>query len=276
MTYLFKIFIFSIFLLTASTAYPQSVKKTAKTPVKQELQQTQKDETQKATDDVKSNAKTPENNKPADTVVSENSIAPVINNDAQPAPANTEISTNRNLFQTVKSGGFLMIFIIFIGIVGLTIVIERLIFFTRQNVWKKNSLREFLEESASEANVKYREELEDHLRSTFQMYADNLEKGLTFLAGCANLAPIIGFLGTVTGMISAFVAIANATTVNAKVVAVGIQVALVTTAGGLFVAAPIFFAYYFFSHMIHTRYIMSERIINDLIAGKPRLSDKIK
>jgi biopolymer transport protein ExbB/TolQ len=76
-------------------------------------------------------------------------------------------------------------------------------------------------------------------------------------------------------MISAFAAIAAATTVNAKVVAVGIQVALVTTAGGLIVAAPILFAYYAFIHVIQNRYIASEGIISELSSKLPRMSDSI-
>ncbi len=65
-----------------------------------------------------------------------------------------------------------------------------------------------------------------------------LERGLTILASVSTIAPLIGFLGTVSGMINAFDAIANADQVNAKVVAGGIKEALITTAAGLIVAIP--------------------------------------
>ncbi|GBF51195.1 TolQ-like protein [Leptospira ryugenii] len=65
-----------------------------------------------------------------------------------------------------------------------------------------------------------------------------LEKGLTVLAAVSTIAPLVGFLGTVSGMINAFDAIANADQVNAKVVAGGIKEALITTAAGLIVAIP--------------------------------------
>ncbi|MCX7997827.1 MAG: MotA/TolQ/ExbB proton channel family protein, partial [Leptospiraceae bacterium] len=65
-----------------------------------------------------------------------------------------------------------------------------------------------------------------------------LERGLTILASVSTIAPLIGFLGTVSGMINAFDAIANADQVNAKVVAGGIKEALITTAAGLIVALP--------------------------------------
>jgi biopolymer transport protein ExbB len=65
-----------------------------------------------------------------------------------------------------------------------------------------------------------------------------LERGLVALSSVANVAPLLGFLGTVSGMIRAFEAIANADNVNAKLVASGISEALITTATGLVIAIP--------------------------------------
>lgn len=70
-----------------------------------------------------------------------------------------------------------------------------------------------------------------------------LENGLVWLATIANLAPLIGFYGTVAGMILAFKAIAQAGDVEPSIVAGGISMALITTAGGLLVAIPIQLAY---------------------------------
>jgi biopolymer transport protein ExbB len=63
------------------------------------------------------------------------------------------------------------------------------------------------------------------------------------LATIANIAPLIGFLGTVSGMIRAFTAIAEAGLGEPGVVAAGIGEALITTASGLIVAIPCFVAY---------------------------------
>ncbi len=73
-----------------------------------------------------------------------------------------------------------------------------------------------------------------------------LERGLLALATISNVAPLLGFLGTVTGMIKAFGAIAAAEQVSAKVVASGIEEALITTAAGLMIAVPVsaFYAYF--------------------------------
>jgi biopolymer transport protein ExbB len=63
-----------------------------------------------------------------------------------------------------------------------------------------------------------------------------LEKNMTWIALCIATAPMLGFLGTVWGMVSAFDAIAAADNISAKIVAVGISQALLTTAFGLVVA----------------------------------------
>ncbi len=63
-----------------------------------------------------------------------------------------------------------------------------------------------------------------------------LEKGLSWIALFIALAPMLGFMGTVIGMIGAFKDIAAAGTISATVVASGIQVALLTTVFGLIVA----------------------------------------
>ncbi len=65
-----------------------------------------------------------------------------------------------------------------------------------------------------------------------------LERGLIILATVANVAPLLGFLGTVSGMVGAFEAIAQAEQVSAKLVASGISEALITTMTGLMIAIP--------------------------------------
>lgn len=77
-----------------------------------------------------------------------------------------------------------------------------------------------------------------------------LEKGLVVLATIANVAPLIGFLGTVAGMILAFGAIEAAGEVEATLVAGGIKVALITTAAGLVIAIPVNIAHNYFVSQI--------------------------
>ena len=71
-----------------------------------------------------------------------------------------------------------------------------------------------------------------------------LEKGLPALATAASGAPMVGFLGTVTGMVKAFMDMASAgANVDVNILSTGIYEALVTTVGGLIVGIIALFAY---------------------------------
>ncbi|MGB4729701.1 MAG: MotA/TolQ/ExbB proton channel family protein [Candidatus Hydrothermia bacterium] len=78
-----------------------------------------------------------------------------------------------------------------------------------------------------------------------------LDRGMIYLTAVTTLAPIVGFLGTVTGMIRAFNAIAAAGEVEPTIVASGISEALITTATGLLIAAPVSLFYALFADRIN-------------------------
>lgn len=86
-----------------------------------------------------------------------------------------------------------------------------------------------------------------------------LRRGLWVLATTAGTAPLLGFLGTVTGMIVSFDAISNFGTANPGLVAQGIKEALTTTAAGLMVAVPAQLAY-------NALQVRVERIVEEIEA----------
>jgi len=79
---------------------------------------------------------------------------------------------------------------------------------------------------------------------------NSLENGFNFLTALGSLSPLTGFLGTVTGMIGAFRSIAEATEVNAQIVANGIYEALITTVFGLVIAIIAMISHSIFSHIV--------------------------
>ena len=94
----------------------------------------------------------------------------------------------------------------------------------------------------------------------------DLERRLPLLATVGNVSPLFGFAGTVTGMINAFKNIAAAgANVDASVVAVGIQEALVTTAGGLLIAIPCVLLYNYFTSRNDTINARVEESANAMI-----------
>ena len=95
-----------------------------------------------------------------------------------------------------------------------------------------------------------RDEVEKTIENSALHELARLERGLAVLASASNIAPIIGFLGTVVGMIASFDAIASQGLNNPALVAKGISVALITTAGGLIVAVITLPFYNFFTSRI--------------------------
>ncbi len=97
-----------------------------------------------------------------------------------------------------------------------------------------------------------------------------LESGLVVLATLTNVAPLLGFLGTVLGMIEAFQAIELAGEVDAITVARGIKIALTTTAAGLAIAIPVSIAHNFFvsriDHLVIDMEESAQKMIDALFA----------
>lgn len=93
-----------------------------------------------------------------------------------------------------------------------------------------------------------------------------LEKGLSTLATVAGAAPMLGFLGTVTGMIAAFMKIQELQgSASPSDLASGIWEALLTTAFGLFVGIPALALYNYFVSLINKIVLDMERVATDVL-----------
>ncbi len=101
-----------------------------------------------------------------------------------------------------------------------------------------------------------------------------LDRGMSLLAGLTTVAPFLGFLGTVTGMMRSFSAIAAAGEVEPTVVASGISEALITTKWGLLIATPLAIIHILFTGKINrfTREMEDGgvRLIDFLTAGSSK------
>ncbi len=107
-------------------------------------------------------------------------------------------------------------------------------------------------------------EVERAVSTTGAIELGFLERGLVVLATVANVAPLMGFLGTVAGMILAFAAIESAGDVEPTLVAGGIKVALLTTAAGLIIAIPVNIAHNYFVNRV-------DSLIRDMEQGTQQI-----
>lgn len=96
-----------------------------------------------------------------------------------------------------------------------------------------------------------REEIEKAIEGSGSIEVAKMERNLIVLGTIGKIAPLLGFFGTVMGMIKAFESIASSGLGDPQVVAGGISQSLITTAAGLSVAIPTVFAQYIFIHWIN-------------------------
>ena len=101
----------------------------------------------------------------------------------------------------------------------------------------------------------------------------SLEKNMTWIALCIATAPMLGFLGTVWGMVSAFDAIAAADNISAKIVAEGISQALLTTAFGLVVAVILQILQNTVLYIIDNQIVSIQKAVNAFLKAVEKFSN---
>lgn len=107
--------------------------------------------------------------------------------------------------------------------------------------------------------------MEKAAESEAQERLRRMENGFNYLTAISSLAPLTGFLGTVSGMIGAFKSIASATDVNAQLVAGGIYEALITTVYGLIIAIIASIAYNLFVQRVDNFAAETSKAVNDIV-----------
>ena len=103
-----------------------------------------------------------------------------------------------------------------------------------------------------------------------------LDKGMIWLATVITLAPLLGFMGTVSGMINAFDAIAKVNDMSPAIVASGISEALLTTIFGLCVAAPLQLCYNLFVARVDSIVVEMEESTMNLLETLSLMENKEK
>jgi biopolymer transport protein ExbB len=170
--------------------------------------------------------------------------------------------------------------LLFFSLVALTCIIERFIVFQKAKINVSDFLTKIRKALLVNRNVKEaikvceqnrgpvasvikagllrhghaREDIEKTIENAALYELDRLEKRLGVLATTANVAPMLGFLGTVTGMIKSFGTLAEQGLTNPAAVAIGISEALITTASGLIIAIPAQLAYNWYTTKV-TRFV---------------------
>ena len=165
----------------------------------------------------------------------------------------TKLIDRDTWFERINAGGFVGYVIIIILVLGLTMGVLRFKFLDNESKSIKNELEtnNFSEDSIlgklnsiySKYSGNNPEDLESQLEDILAKATPPLEKNLSVIKLLAAVAPLLGLLGTVIGMIETFQAITLFGTGDPKLMAGGISQALVTTMLGLIAAVPLLFVH---------------------------------
>lgn len=210
-----------------------------------------------------------------------------------PGVESPDLTLGEQTAQLWRDGGFMMWPLALCALLGLGIIVWKLFDLTSKSMRTNRFLREVDEliaqrkidqalalsrDSNTPAGRILAAGLERHdegservmkaIENVGMIEMAGLESGLVWLATVSNVAPLLGFLGTVIGMIAAFQAIENAGEVEATVVASGIKIALITTATGLAIAIPINIAHNYFVTKV-------DRLVIDMEESAQKMVDAL-
>ena len=176
------------------------------------------------------------------------------------------------MWTLIQKGGFLIYPLILCSVLALTVIIERAISLSRAQINKRvfmKRIAELISRNRIMDAVNYcekyhvpvsrvikagllkhnqtREHIQSSIEKAIREEVPFLERYLGILATITSVAPLLGFLGTVSGMIKVFIQVeASSGLINPKMLSGGIWEALLTTAFGLAIAIPTLVAYNFF------------------------------
>ena len=198
------------------------------------------------------------------------------------------------MFEVFQKGGPIMYLIFLASVLAVAVIFERLWHLHRakidtskfmdsiSNTLKRNRIMEAIElceqtpgpiahivKAAILKHDRNRQEIKEAIEDAGLHEIPRLEKNLGILSTIASIAPLLGLLGTVMGMVRAFQVIQQKATALSPVspgdLAGGIWEALLTTVAGLVVAIPAFIVYNYLVSQVENIILDMERSATDLI-----------
>ncbi|NLA15269.1 MAG: MotA/TolQ/ExbB proton channel family protein [Bacteroidales bacterium] len=187
-----------------------------------------------------------------------------------------DASTSISLLSMAAKGGWLMLVLLALSVVAVYIFGERLVVLRKAAKVDENfmnNIKEHIYDGKVQSAIHLCEnkntitarligkglqnigrplaDIKSAIENVGSIEVARLEKGLPVLASIAGGAPMVGFLGTVIGMIKAFYNMSMAgNNIDITLLSEGIYIAMVTTVGGLMIGIPAYFAYNYLASRI--------------------------
>lgn len=195
-----------------------------------------------------------------------------------------------NVFELLMKGGFIMIPILLLSIFSIYIFIERFLYIRKTTVVdqdlvfniigeirNKKQQEALLQSQNSETSLgrilhsglsqksKTPKEIENYMEATANLEISEMEKNTGYLGIIAGIAPMLGFIGTIAGVIKIFYNISLADNISIGIIAGGLYQKMICSGTGLIVGVIAYSCYHYLQMMIDRYSIDMQRQVNEVI-----------
>jgi biopolymer transport protein ExbB len=201
-----------------------------------------------------------------------------------------DTNTVNNVAELLMKGGFIMIPIILLSIFSIYLFIERFLYIRKSSVVDQdliyNVIDELRNKKTDEALVHARndttslgrilesglnqsgktpKDAENYMEATANIEISEMEKNTGYLGIIAGIAPMLGFIGTISGVIKIFYNISLADNISIGIIAGGLYQKMICSGTGLIVGVIAYSCYHYLQMMIDRYSIDMQRQVNEVI-----------
>lgn len=195
-----------------------------------------------------------------------------------------------NVAELLMKGGFIMIPILLLSILSIYLFIERFLYIRKTTVVDDYLIDDIIEHirnkkpqdalaqsSSSDTSIgrilesglnqkgKTQKEIENTMESTANIEISEMEKNTGYLGIIAGIAPMLGFIGTIAGVIKIFYNISLADNISIGIIAGGLYQKMICSGTGLIVGVIAYSCYHYLQMMIDRYSIQMQRKVNDVL-----------
>jgi biopolymer transport protein ExbB len=195
-----------------------------------------------------------------------------------------------NVFELLMKGGFIMIPIILLSIFSIYLFIERFLYIRKNAVVDQDLIYNVITENSNKRNEealvlarnnetslgrilvsglsqpgKTPVDVEKYMEATANIEISEMEKNTGYLGIIAGIAPMLGFIGTISGVIKIFYNISLADNISIGIIAGGLYQKMICSGTGLIVGVIAYSCYHYLQMMIDRYSIDMQRQVNEVI-----------
>jgi biopolymer transport protein ExbB len=201
-----------------------------------------------------------------------------------------DTNTVNNVAELLMKGGFIMIPIILLSIFSIYLFIERFMYIRKSAVVDQDLIYNVIDELRKKRNEealiharndstslgrilesglnqkgKTSKDAESYMEATANIEISEMEKNTGYLGIIAGIAPMLGFIGTISGVIKIFYNISLADNISIGIIAGGLYQKMICSGTGLIVGVIAYSCYHYLQMMIDRYSILMQRQVNEVI-----------